>query len=131
MGILKAFKPFVGDIFGTIDKLVLDKDLALKLKNEVKSKSMDVEDKLISMQAKLIATEMQGSDAQKNWRPHLMYLLMFIVANNYMIAPYVSVMFGIEVHAVMDDNIWDLMKIGVGGYVFGRSAEKVALNLKK
>ena len=56
-----------------------------------------------------------------------------IVANNYLIAPYVGAIFGPKYSVVLtlDDNIWGLIKLGVGGYVFGRSAEKAVTAWRK
>ena len=78
-------------------------------------------------QAKVIIAEAQGpSWLQRNWRPILMLTIVFIVANNYVIAPYIS-LFGYKSLALeLPETMWDLMNIGVGGYIVGRSGEKIA-----
>ena len=50
-----------------------------------------------------------------------MCLFGIIIANNYIIAP----IFGLASLPIPDD-MWSLMKIGLGGYVVGRSVENVA-----
>lgn len=78
-------------------------------------------------QAKVIIAEAQGQSwLQRNWRPILMLTIVFIVANNYVIAPYIS-LFGYKSLALeLPETMWDLMNIGVGGYIVGRSGEKIA-----
>lgn len=78
-------------------------------------------------QAKVIIAEAQGESwLQRNWRPILMLTIVLIVANNYVIAPYIS-LFGYKSLALeLPEAMWNLMNIGVGGYVVGRSGEKIA-----
>lgn len=47
-----------------------------------------------------------------------------IVANNYVIAPYAQAIFDRSVALPTPPDLWALIKIGLGGYVVGRSAEK-------
>ncbi len=49
---------------------------------------------------------------------------VFIVANNYIIAPYAQAISGASVSLPTPPDLWALIKIGLGGYVVGRSAEK-------
>lgn len=58
------------------------------------------------------------------WRPITMLTFVLIIANNYIIAPYMGAMFGTSVSLAIPPDMWDLLKIGLGGYVMGRSAEK-------
>jgi hypothetical protein len=53
-----------------------------------------------------------------------MLVFVFIVANNYILAPYLQAMFGWSVSLQTPPDLWALIKIGLGGYVVGRSAEK-------
>jgi hypothetical protein len=61
-----------------------------------------------------------------SWRPVLMYVFMAIIVNNYILAPYLQAMFHVGLALAIPPDMWDLLKLGVGGYVMGRSAEKVA-----
>jgi len=58
------------------------------------------------------------------WRPILMLVFTAIVANNYILAPYLQAMFHVGLTLELPDQMWELLKIGVGGYVVGRSVEK-------
>lgn len=59
------------------------------------------------------------------WRPITMLTLVFIVANNYIFAPYLGAMFGWSVTLDIPPQMWTLIHLGVGGYVGGRSLEKI------
>jgi hypothetical protein len=64
------------------------------------------------------------------WRPITMLVFTAIVANNYIIAPYLAAMFGWNVMLEMPEQLWNLLSIGIGGYVVGRSSEKAIKNWK-
>ena len=79
---------------------------------------------------KVLVTEMSGNWLQRSWRPILMLSIIGIVVNNYILFPYLS-MFTVKVTIlVLPEDLWSLLKIGVGGYVVGRSAEKIAATVK-
>jgi len=64
------------------------------------------------------------------WRPITMLVFVAIVANNYLLYPYISLFWQAAPLLELPPDLWDLIKIGLGGYVVGRSAEKVAMNYK-
>jgi hypothetical protein len=68
---------------------------------------------------------MGGSSLQRNWRPMLMLLFGFIIANEYIISPYIQVLFDttLPVKPITED-MWAVLKLGIGGYISGRSIEK-------
>lgn len=49
----------------------------------------------------------------------LMCLFGLIIANNYLIVPLLGTPM-----ADIPPDMWELLKLGVGGYVIGRSVEK-------
>jgi len=59
------------------------------------------------------------------WRPITMLTFVVIIANNYILAPYLDAMFGSSLQLPLPPDLWDLLKIGLGGYVAGRSGEKM------
>ncbi len=76
--------------------------------------------KEIESAASIIVAEAKGDSwLQRSWRPLLMCLFGVIIANNYLVVP----LFGTPAAAIPPD-MWDLLKLGVGGYVLGRSVEK-------
>jgi hypothetical protein len=86
---------------------------------------INYESKLLESRSRIIETEAKGESAlQRNWRPLLMCICMFIIFSNYVLVPF----FGIP-PTILDDHIWSLMEMGVGGYVAGRSLEKITEKL--
>lgn len=65
-----------------------------------------------------------------SWRPITMLTFVVIIANNYIVYPYLSLFWDDAPNLTIPTDMWQLLKIGLGGYVVGRSAEKVAVNLK-
>lgn len=116
-----------------VDKLVPDKDLAAKIKAELAAQINNILHtevlELLKAQSSIIIAEAQGESwLQRNWRPLLMMLFGCIVANNYVIAPYLSMLVGPEAKLILEvpPDMWSLLKLGVSGYVVGRSVEKIA-----
>ena len=65
------------------------------------------------------------------WRPFTMILFALVIAVNILIIPYIVIpilwMFGVPVPEFMEvpPQVWNLIQIGLGGYVAGRSGEKM------
>ncbi len=54
-----------------------------------------------------------------------------IIANNYILYPYLALFFEGAPKLEIPPDMWALLKIGLGGYVVGRSVEKAVIGLKK
>lgn len=138
MGFLSAI-PVVGEVIerslGIVDKYVKDKDQAERLKAELKQQiednSHEREIAQLKAQAGIIQSEAGGeSPEQRKWRPHLMYLIMFLLVFNGVVVPLGEAIFQVDIPTLEAWNsipvqLWQLLMIGVGGYIGGRSAEKV------
>jgi len=112
--------PLLGGLFGLIDKSVEDKDQAAAIKAKLQEQVLSGQMKEIEAAASIIAAEAGGESwLQRNWRPMLMCLFGLIIANNYLVVP----LFG-GPKADIPPDMWELLKLGVGGYVLGRSVEK-------
>jgi hypothetical protein len=129
-----SFIPIIGKALdkglGVVDKLVKDKDLAEQLKAEIKSQILaQNHEQLVQelqSQTQVILAEAKGGWLQRNWRPMLMLVIIFIIANNYVIAPYVGLFLpDKELVLELPGGLWALLNVGVGGYVGGRTAEKI------
>ncbi|MBL4613753.1 MAG: hypothetical protein JKY27_02605, partial [Magnetovibrio sp.] len=107
-------------LIGVIDQAVEDKDQANVIKARLNELALSGNLKELESAAKIIVAEAQGDSwLQRNWRPLLMVLFGIIIANNYILVP----IFGTPAADIPPD-MWDLLKLGVGGYVVGRTAEK-------
>ena len=112
--------PVVGGIFNVIDKAIEDKDQAAAIKARLQEMVLSGQLREIEEAAATIRAEATGDSwLQRNWRPRLMVLFGVIVANNYLVVP----LFGTPAAEIPPD-MWDLLKLGIGGYVVGRSVEK-------
>ncbi len=85
----------------------------------------------LKQKSQIIQTEAKSEHfLTSTWRPITMLVFVFIIFNNYVLVPYANA-FGAHIPTLeLTQNMWDLLKIGIGGYVVGRSAEKIAKNLK-
>ena len=118
---------FIGEIFKPAAKLIDDlhtsdeEKLALKnkltvIQNEMHSKVIDYETKLLASQSSIITAEANGQSwMQRNWRPITMLTFLALV---------VCDSFGWLANPLASEA-WTLLQIGLGGYVAGRSVEKV------
>lgn len=84
---------------------------------EIESKLFEIEAKVKESQASIVIAEANGQSwLQRNWRPIVMLGLFGLV---------IADSFGILVFRLSTES-WGLLKIGIGGYVIGQSAEVVA-----
>ena len=126
MSILSVIKNLIPSIGRTIEKAVTDKDAARRLKTEIESLLIAAQGKLVEAKASIIVADAQGGSwIQRSWRPVTMLMFVAIIANNYIIVPY-AVAFGASV-PMLDSppGMWSLLTVGIGGYIGGRSYEKV------
>lgn len=84
----------------------------------------DYEKSMMQMQANIIQTEAKGESwIQRSWRPIAMLWCLFLVGMHW---------FGFTPENMSQetvDNLFLLVQLGLGGYVVGRSAEKVAKSI--
>lgn len=125
--------PIVGKVLegviGLVDQAVEDKDKANELKAQLEHvfKNADLTKfvEQIRAQKDIIVAEAQSESwLARNWRPGIMALFGIIIFNNYILNPWISLMFDVNVVMEIPPQMWQLLKIGLGGYVIGRSTEK-------
>lgn len=122
----QIFQQLIGPIFNVIDQAVEDKDEAARIKAQIQAQVLQNEATMTSALRDIVVAEAQGqSYLQRNWRPILMLVFTCIVANNYILAPYLDAIFNWSVTLEPPEQLWQLLNIGVGGYIVGRSAEKI------
>ncbi len=125
-----ALLPILGGIGSTIAKNLFPdpadelkrKELEQRFQQQVLAQSGEIE----RAAADIIKTEASSEHwITATWRPILMLVIIAIIANNYLFGPYLEAIFNIAIVLPLDDRLWDLLTIGVGGYVVGRSGEKI------
>jgi len=124
----KIFEWFGGsvlkDLLGGLDKLFTSKEEKIKAEALIKEIILSKQLELQRMQADIIITEAKGNWLQRSWRPILMLAFGFIVIYVKFIAP----LFDLRIPE-LENEFWNLLQLGIGGYVVGRSAEKISKNI--
>ncbi len=114
-----------------LDKFFPDKDEANKAKIMLLEMKENGELARLQTRAGIVTAEANSEHwLAANWRPITMLTFVFIIANNYIIYPYLSLFFDEAPKLAIPPDMWDLLKIGLGGYVVGRSVEKGIKNFK-
>lgn len=125
--------PLISQALDTILPRVLkDKDKAFEIKAELtkqlSSQEYDIEKAIIEGRSSIIKAEAQGeSFLQRSWRPITMLSFVLIL-----LTYWGAVIFGsaeyvarFESGKVPIDGMYTLLQIGIGGYIGGRSAERM------
>ena len=129
MGIFSFISSIFKPAADLVDELVTSDEERLQLKtklkeveNEFQTKVLEYESRLMEAQSSIIQAESTGKSwLQRNWRPITMLTFLVLV---------VCDSFGILTFRLAPDA-WTLLQIGLGGYVIGRSAEKIASSIGK
>ena len=110
--------------FNLIAFLVEDKDEANRLKFEIHRQLIENKSNELESAAKIVLAEAQGSWLQRNWRPLLMVTFAALVVAHW---------FGLTAPNIpesVQNSLLNIVMVGVGGYVVGRSGEKIADKFK-
>ena len=121
--------PLIGSllkpVFDIIDKVVPDRQLRDKIKFEIAMMDYRALEQELEARAKIIATEAGSAHwLTSAWRPIIMLLMGAIIANNLIIYPYLRLFWPQAPELNLTPEIWSLLKLGISGYIVGRSAEK-------
>jgi hypothetical protein len=131
--ILTGFTGLFNSIFGGIDSISTTDEERLKWKTELTKYQVDLTAKVMEMemvflkaQSSVLKAEMQhGNWLSRSWRP--LTMLSFVA---FIIWFGIGTAFKIPVpDTAFIDSMMTLIKIGMGGYILGRSGEKIAVNV--
>ncbi len=122
----------VDNIGGVIDSLSTSNEEKSKVKNELSQIVLNSLNELANAQKDVLIAELQGSPIQRMWRPIVMLTFAFIIVFHYFGYP-LAMAFDPTVPElpILDSKFWTLLEIGMGGYVVGRSLEKISENVTK
>ena len=133
--LLPILAPIVGDVVKRV--LPQDKDKAAEIERELQMQLMLNSATVEKAAADVILAEAKSEHwITATWRPILMVTITAIVAWNFLIAPLIELAVllstnnKIPLSIDLPGELWTLLTVGVGGYVVGRSGEKIANNLK-
>ena len=127
IGVVGAIaKPILAPIFGLIDKAVVDKDAALQIKAQLEGAVVEIQKVTLEGARDIVIAEAQGESwLQRCWRPLFMVFLMFFIGSSVIAGAFG---YGDAVKAGWDaipQPAWSLAQISLGGYIGGRTVEKV------
>lgn len=120
-----AGKGIIEGVGSTLDKVISNPEEKLQAQKELTGVIMNGLNRLQEAQSEVLKAELTGSKLQRNWRPVVMLTFTFIVVYSYFIEPVMGHWLEMPNYE-LPAYFWELLKIGLGGYVIGRSAEKVA-----
>lgn len=129
--IVDAVAGLFGGLIGAIDdwhtsdeEKILAKGQVFSAQAKLLTGVFDYEKSMLQMQANIITAEAKGDSwIQRSWRPLTMLFFVLLVGAHW---------FGLTPEGMSQatvDNLFLLVQIGLGGYVVGRSAEKVAKSI--
>mgnify|MGYP003625053383 FL=1 len=129
LGAITAIGPIAKMIGSIVDKAVPDKDLKEKLKHELNTQLINGDHEELIAKSKIIEAEANSKHwLTATWRPALMWICIIVIFNNYILAPFINLALGTSLELSIPEPMWNLLTIGVGGYIAGRSGEKIAQN---
>ena len=122
------FTEAVKAVGGVIDSLTTTEDEKQQVRAQVLSITQDFQLKMAQVDAEFARYQAQVIEAEvksaswlaRNWRPILMLTISAILFYNWIIVSLFSTQ-AVEIPA----DMWDLLKLGVSGYIVGRTAEKI------
>lgn len=121
-----------GPISATIDKFLADQQQRDKFKAELQQGLIAMLGKQAEAQSAIIQAEVRSEHwLTANWRPALMVLFMLFLVWVGFVLPMADWLFDqpVPYHprwADLPTGFWDFLGIGMGGYIGGRSLEKIA-----
>lgn len=119
---IAAAIPLIGK---ALDKIFPDKQEAEKHKIKLMTLMQDGELREIEASMRVVEAEAKSeSFLTSNWRPITMLVFVLIIANNYILYPYLSLFWHSAPNLNLPPDMWELLKIGLGGYVVSRGVEK-------
>ncbi len=115
-GLIKPITNLIGDIHVSDEERGTLVNELTKIENQMTAKLLDYEVKLLDSQTAIIVAEAQGQSwLQRNWRPiTMMTFLVLVVCDSFGLLAF-----------RLAPEAWTLLQLGLGGYVCGRTVEKV------
>ena len=123
---------FQGPVTKALDAYVSDLELRRKLAAELEQQTLVYLSKSAELGTGVVMAEVQSEHwLTRSWRPVLMVILMGFLLLAGLILPLADLAAGHTVPfqprwQLLPVGFWDFLAVGMGGYIGGRSLEKVA-----
>lgn len=114
---VEGVKGVVGTVGKVIDRLTLPAREKRQLEADLLELLVEHEKEMARSRSTVVVEEARGNWLQRSWRPLVMLVFALIVlVGTFTTLPILS----------DTSRFWDLLEIGLGGYVVGRGGEKMA-----
>ncbi len=123
--LLPLLTPIIGDV---LKRVIPDSDKRNEIERETKLALLEHADSIEKVRGEIILAEASSQSwLTATWRPLLMMIVIAIIAINFLIFPVIAIGYPEIMDNVLElpDQLWNLLTLGVGGYVVGRSGEKM------
>lgn len=119
---MKTVTNLVSAVGEIVDRLTLPGREKKQLETDILQLLIAVEEKTITEQAAAIREEARGNWLQRSWRPIVMLVFtLIILAGTFLNLPILA----------DTSRFWDLLEIGLGGYIISRGSEQLVSSLLK
>ena len=119
---MKTVTNLVSAVGEIVYRLTLPGREKKQLETDILQLLIAVEEKTITEQAAAIREEARGNWLQRSWRPIVMLVFtLIILAGTFLNLPILA----------DTSRFWDLLEIGLGGYIIGRGSEQLVSTLLK
>lgn len=115
-------KEVIGSVGGVIDGLTTSQEEKIAAKQAITEKVTDSMTEMFVAQTNVLKTEMSGNWLQRSWRPLVMITFTLLLVIRWT---------GLATHEISEQlelKLMEIIELGLGGYVVGRSMEKIAKN---
>ena len=121
-GLFEPAAKLIDDLHTSEEERIDAKTRMLSAQTEVTFKILDYEAQLAQMKSNIVLAEAQGQSwLQRCWRPITMLtFLVLVLCDSFGLLPF-----------RLAEQAWTLLQVGLGGYVAGRSGEKIMTSYKK
>lgn len=124
--LLPILAPIVKDVAKRL--LPADGDRAQEIEREIRLALLEHSDSLEKVRGDIVLAEAKSQHwLTATWRPALMWIAITIIAVNFLVFPIIAIFYPsiMENTLELPDQLWNLLTLGVGGYIVGRSGEKM------
>jgi hypothetical protein len=121
-----------GPLNKIIESYVSDLELRRKLAAELETNMITHLGKSLELQQAIVLAEVKSEYwLTRSWRPLLMVLMMNFLMVAGLFLPLADLLVGQPIPFnprwnTLPDGFWNFLSVGVGGYIGGRSVEKIA-----
>ncbi|WP_024606086.1 MULTISPECIES: 3TM-type holin [unclassified Pseudoalteromonas] len=127
--VVEPITNLIDDLFTSDEERQAVTNELKRIENTAQSQVLELEGKIVELQGKVLEAKSQIITAeangeswlQRNWRPITMLTFLVLVCFD----SFGWLAFRLSAQA------WDLLQLGIGGYVIGRTVEKAAPSVKQ